>query len=68
MSMISVVELSEFIHRSKKLLTEDESRNLINYLAAHPTSGVIMQGTGGIRKIRWKREGSGKSSGVRVIY
>ena len=27
-----------------------------------------MRGTGGIRKIRWKREGSGKSSGVRVIY
>ncbi len=27
-----------------------------------------MQGTGGIRKERWKREGTGKSSGVRVIY
>lgn len=66
--MITVVELSEFIRRSRKLLTEDESRNLINHLAAHPTSGVIMQGTGGIRKVRWKREGSGKSSGVRVIY
>jgi len=66
--MITVVELSEFIRRSRKLLTEDESRNLINHLAAQPTSGVIMQGTGGIRKVRWKREGSGKSSGVRVIY
>ena len=66
--MITIVELSEFIRRSKKLLSEDESRNLINYLATNPTSGVIMQGTGGIRKIRWKRAGSGKSSGVRVIY
>ncbi|MDH3329681.1 MAG: type II toxin-antitoxin system RelE/ParE family toxin [Desulfobulbaceae bacterium] len=27
-----------------------------------------MQGTGGIRKLRWKREGSGESGGVRVIY
>ncbi len=27
-----------------------------------------MQGTGGIRKLRWKRAGTGKSSGVRVIY
>lgn len=27
-----------------------------------------MEGTGGIRKLRWKKEGSGKSGGVRVIY
>jgi hypothetical protein len=67
-SMITVVELPEFIRRSKRLLTEDELRNLINFLAANPTAGVRMQGTGGIRKIRWKREGTGKSSGVRVIY
>ena len=66
--MITVVELPEFMRCSKRLLTEDELRNLINYLAARPTAGVIMQGTGGIRKIRWKREGTGKSSGVRVIY
>lgn len=66
--MLTIVELPEFIRRSKKLLTGDELSNLINYLAAHPTAGVLMQGTGGIRKIRWKREGTGKSSGVRVIY
>lgn len=66
--MNTVVELPEFIRHSRKLLPEDEIRDLINHLAAHPTSGVIIQGTGGIRKLRWKREGSGKSGGVRVIY
>lgn len=66
--MITIVELPEFIRRSKKLLTEDEQSNLINYLATYPTVGVLLQGTGGIRKVRWKREGTGKSSGVRVIY
>jgi hypothetical protein len=66
--VITIVELPEFIRRSKKLLTEDEQSNLINYLATHPTAGVLMQGTGGIRKVRWKREGTGRSSGVRVIY
>lgn len=66
--MITIVELPEFTRRSKKLLTEDEQSNLINYLATHPTVGVLLQGTGGIRKVRWKREGTGKSSGVRVIY
>ncbi len=66
--MITIVELAEYVRRSRKLLSEDESRNLINHLAAHPKAGVIMRGTGGIRKIRWKRAGTGKRGGVRVIY
>ena len=27
-----------------------------------------MRGTGGIRKLRWARDGSGKSGGVRIVY
>ena len=27
-----------------------------------------MEGTGGVRKVRWAREGKGKSGGVRIIY
>lgn len=41
---------------------------MINYLAAHPQAGAIMQGTGGIRKFRWASGNKGKSGGVRVIY
>ena len=41
---------------------------MVNYLAAHPAAGDIMQGTGGIRKLRWSAQGKGKSGGVRVIY
>jgi hypothetical protein len=37
-------------------------------LAAHPAAGDIMQGTGGIRKLRWSAQGKDKSGGVRVIY
>ena len=66
--MITVVELPEFIRRSNKLLNEDERNSLVDYLAAHPASGVLIRGTGGIRKLRWRREGTGKSAGVRVIY
>ena len=28
----------------------------------------VVPGSGGIRKLRWRRAGSGKSGGVRVIY
>lgn len=40
----------------------------MNYLAAHPKDGDLIEGTGGIRKLRWGRGGRGKSGGVRVIY
>ena len=41
---------------------------MINYLAEHPKAGDIIEGTGGVRKLRWRSGGQGKSGGVRVIY
>lgn len=38
------------------------------HLADHPEVGDVIQGTGGIRKIRWKLPETGKRGGVRVIY
>ena len=35
---------------------------------AEPTAGDVVPQSGGIRKVRWTRPGSGKSGGVRVIY
>lgn len=66
--MQTVVELPEFLRKSEKLLTASQRLSIINYLAEHPSSGDIMQGTGGIRKLRWSAHGKGKSGGVRVIY
>ena len=36
--------------------------------AKDPLAGVVVRDSGGIRKARWSRKGSGKSGGVRVIY
>ena len=66
--MQTVAELPEFIHRCEKLLPEKERQALISHLADNPKAGDLMRGTGGIRKIRWAREGSGKSGGTRIIY
>ncbi|EXJ11318.1 MULTISPECIES: type II toxin-antitoxin system RelE/ParE family toxin [Nitrincola] len=66
--MQTIVELPEFQKRVSSLLKEDERASIINYLATHPQSGDLMQGTGGIRKLRWSAQGRGKSGGVRVIY
>jgi hypothetical protein len=66
--MQTIVELPEFLRRVDKLLGESERQSLISYVAEFPKSGVIMRGTGGIRKLRWAREGGGKSGGARVVY
>ena len=66
--LTTVTELPEYIWRANELLNEAERKSIIDYLAAHPRAGDIMEGTGGIRKIRWARGGRGKSSGVRLIY
>lgn len=65
---MTIAELPEFSRRAQHLLTEEEIDELIEFLAIHPQAGVIMQGTGGVRKLRWAREGTGKSGGTRVIY
>lgn len=41
---------------------------LQEFLCEHPEAGDIVRGSGGVRKLRWGRQGSGKSGGVRVCY
>jgi len=66
--MLTVAEVPEYIRSSEKLLSNGERRGVVDYLAAHPKAGDLMEATGGVRKLRWGRGGQGKSGGVRVIY
>jgi len=50
------------------LLEDDDRRAIVDHLAAHPAAGDLIEGTGGVRKLRWARDGRGKSGGVRVFY
>jgi hypothetical protein len=40
----------------------------VMFIASHPGAGDVIPETGGVRKVRWNRPGSGKRGGVRVIY
>ena len=51
-----------------KLLDPESYRLLQLRLVAEPEAGVVIQGTGGLRKIRWQGSGRGKRGGIRVIY
>ena len=66
--MLTIAELPGFIRVAEKLLSDSERTDVIRYLAVHPKSGDLLEGTGGVRKLRWRRGNHGKSGGVRVIY
>ena len=66
--MLTIAELPEYIRKVEKLLSVTERLDIVNYLAAHPKAGDLMEGTGGLRKLRWGRGAQGRSGGVRVIY
>ena len=65
---MTVIETQSFLRTAKALVSDEERMDLIAYLAENPTAGDIMEGTGGVRKVRWARRGGGKSGGFRVIY
>ena len=65
---MTVTETPAFTHEAKSLLSEDERNDLILFLAENPEAGDIIEQTGGVRKVRWARQGGGKSGGYRVIY
>jgi hypothetical protein len=64
----TVAELPSYLSFAEKHLTSKERQDIIDFLAKNPQAGDIMQGTGGVRKLRWSKGGRGKSGGVRVIY
>jgi hypothetical protein len=66
--VVVFVETRAFTSSIHQLLADDEYRLLQLLLLHRPTAGIIIQGTGGIRKIRWAGSGRGKRGGLRIIY
>jgi hypothetical protein len=66
--LITIVELKSFQHEADCIFTEEEREALADFIASNPDSGVIIPGSGGVRKLRWRAGGRGKRGGARVIY
>ena len=62
------IESQVFTRQVRELLTDEEYAGFQWFLAALPDAGDMIQGTGGLRKIRWSVGGRSKRGGVRVIY
>jgi mRNA-degrading endonuclease RelE of RelBE toxin-antitoxin system len=67
--LITVAEVDPFPATARRAgLTEEERQEITLYLAHRPDAGGVIQGTGGLRKLRWPGSGKGKRGGYRVIY
>ena len=66
--LLTVAELPEYLRAAARLLADADRRAIVDHLAAHLTAGDLIEGTGGVCKLRWARDGPGKSGGVRVVY
>lgn len=66
--LITVAETALFLKQAAGLWRDEDRAEFVDYIAANPDAGDLIQDTGGLRKIRWGRAGSGKRGGVRVIY
>ena len=66
--MQTVVETPPYLADAERLFTAAERKTIVETLAADPRCGVVIPGSGGIRKVRFGFGGRGKSGGARVIY
>ena len=66
--MLTIIETPLFKRDADALWSEDERGEFCAWLSERPDIGDVIKGSGGCRKVRWSRKGTGKRGGVRVIY
>ena len=62
------IETPTFTRLVQALLPDEQYHKLQVSMMESPTSGDMIKGSGGIRKLRYALPNTGKSGGVRVIY
>jgi hypothetical protein len=65
--MFTFIQTKLFTRLFDDLFTDDDLAELEEYLIANPETGVVIPGSGGVRKMRWGAPGRGKRGGVRII-
>ena len=66
--MFTFIESAAFDRVRPLYLDDGEYAELQEFMMQNPEAGNIVRGSGGVRKLRWRREGAGKRGGLRVIY
>jgi hypothetical protein len=66
--VFTFIESAAFERVRGVYLDDDEYAELQQFMMQNPEAGNVVRGSGGVRKLHWRREGSGKRGGLRVIY
>jgi hypothetical protein len=62
------IESAAFDRMRPLYLDDEEYGELQQCLMQNPEAGALVPGSGGVRKLRWRRTGKGKRGGLRLIY
>jgi hypothetical protein len=64
------IELPPFERHRQAYMSDDSFREFQKALMQNPEAGDVIEGTGGLRKVRHadEKRGKGKRGGLRVIY
>ena len=62
------IEATDFKEKIENLDEENLLQTIQNEILKDPETGVLVKGTGGIRKFRVGAKGKGKSGGIRIFY
>ena len=65
---VRFIETPIFTEDIEHELSLEEYRQLQLALLLRPTQGDLIRGSGGLRKLRWRRPGMGKRGGLRAVY
>ena len=66
--LVAVVETDSNLSKARKIMSEAEMETVVSMISAGPMAGDVIQGTGGLRKLRIPLQGRGKRGGGRVVY
>lgn len=66
--MRTVAETPIFTRYASEIWSDIERVEFVNWIAANPSAGDVIPGSGGCRKVRWAASGRGRRGGARVIY
>jgi len=65
---LELIETAVFTKQVGAILSDEEYRALQFHLIVRPGAGVVIPGSGGLRKLRWRLAARGKRGGARLIY
>jgi hypothetical protein len=65
---VHFIETPIFTRLIREYLDDESYRAFQFALILRPDQGLVIKGSGGLRKMRWAAAGGGKRGGLRIIY